>query len=134
MNTLQSRISYLRGLAEGMELSESSKEGKILTEILNVLEDMSDSILDLEDEHDELEGYIETIDEDLNDLEEEFYMDDEDCECGCDCDDSYLEVECPNCNDSVCIDTDILENSDCEITCPNCDEVVLKTNDDVKEK
>ncbi|SMB94790.1 hypothetical protein SAMN00017405_0274 [Desulfonispora thiosulfatigenes DSM 11270] len=126
MTDLQSSISYLRGLADGMDLSENSKEGKIIMGILKVLEDMSDSILDIEDSQDDLEHYIETIDEDLNDLEVDYYGD-EDCDCGCECDDDYLEVECPICHDSVCIDSNILDDDSkiSDLSCPNCDESIF---------
>ena len=86
MIRIQNKISYLRGLAAGMDITESSKEGKVIIEIINVLEEMSDSILDLEDNQYDLEEYIEAVDEDLDDLEEEIY-DDEDFDCCCDFDD-----------------------------------------------
>ena len=43
MSELKSKISYLRGLADGMELS-STKENRLVMEIIDVIEDMVDII------------------------------------------------------------------------------------------
>ncbi len=90
---------------------------------------MSLTISDLESQIDELSEQVETIDEDLGSLEEDFYDLDDECGCGCedDEDDDYLdgdlyEVCCPTCGDTVCIDSDMLEEG--QTTCPNCGELL----------
>ncbi|MCL2097037.1 MAG: hypothetical protein FWH10_09070 [Oscillospiraceae bacterium] len=66
------KVSYLKGLAEGLEISSDSKNGKIIKGILDILEDMADSIDFLENETETLEDYIAGIDEDLGMLEEDY--------------------------------------------------------------
>ncbi|OEH85648.1 hypothetical protein BHU72_02295 [Desulfuribacillus stibiiarsenatis] len=67
------RISYMKGLAEGLELDYHTKEGKMIKEMIHVLEDMSHEIQHLQSLSDEMEDYIVAIDDDLHILEEDFY-------------------------------------------------------------
>lgn len=134
---LKEKIAYLQGLAEGLSLDDTTKEGKMLIAMLDVLEEMAQAIEDLASDQDDLEQYIEAVDEDLGDLEDDFYGDDDDC-----CDDeeddedfeegSFVEVECPKCHDIVRFEASILEDDDViEVTCPNCDEVVYVNDDNL---
>ncbi len=119
MKDLQKKIAYLQGLSEGMEVGDS-KEGKLLKEILEVLEDMADCMANVYEGQEDLENYLESLDSDLADLEDDFYEDDE-FE-----DDDYVEVTCPNCHEEVCFDSDILYDDDLiEVTCPECGAVVF---------
>ncbi|AEF94967.1 hypothetical protein Desca_2128 [Desulfotomaculum nigrificans CO-1-SRB] len=123
MDSLKSRVAYLQGLADGMNL-ENSKEGRLLNGIIDVLQDVAETVGGLEEAHEQLEDYVETIDEDLYSLEDNIY------DCDCDDDEDYVEVECPGCGETVMFSSDILEDDDViEVTCPNCDEVVF-VNDD----
>lgn len=134
---ISTKIAYLKGLADGLELAEESKEGKAIAKIIEVLEDMSEAIDDLYDGQDDIMEFVEAIDEDLSEVEDflEDECDDCDCECDeCDCEDSefcglhhdnYMEVECPECGETVCFYTDGYENEDTvEFLCPNCDSIV----------
>ncbi|MCR4962632.1 MAG: AraC family transcriptional regulator [Firmicutes bacterium] len=122
MKDLPQKVAYLQGLAKGMELGDS-KEGQIIDKILEVLDDVAGHIQLLQDEHTDLEDYVESIDSDLADLEDEFY-DDDFCCCDDD-DDDYVEMECPNCHEQVCFDSSIIYDDDpIEVTCPVCDAVV----------
>lgn len=126
MNELKSRVAYLQGLSAGLELHADSKEGKLLNGIIQVLDEFAQTVHGLEEAQDQLEDYIETIDEDLYRLEDEIFVDEE----GDFPEGDYLEAECPRCGETVCFDSDILEDDDLiEVTCPNCDEVVF-VNDD----
>ncbi len=117
------KIAYIKGLAEGLELSCDTKEGKILNAIIDLLGDITEEICDIEDGCDELCEQIDAVDEDLASLEEIIYEDDEDdCDCDCDdccdCDDEVYEIECPACNDVIYLDGDMLAEEG--MTCPNC--------------
>lgn len=117
------KIAYIKGLAEGLELSNDTKEGKILNAIIDLLGDITEEICDIEDGCDELMEQIDAVDEDLASLEEIIYEDDEDdfdCDCDdcCDCDDEVYEIECPACNDVIYLDGDMLAEEG--MTCPNC--------------
>lgn len=123
MDSLKSRVAYLQGMAAGMDLPASSKEGRLLNGILDVLGDFAEVVEGLGEAQEQLEDYVETIDEDLTTLEEDL------CECD-ECDEHYVEVDCPGCGETVMFNSDILEDEDIvEVTCPNCDEVVF-VNDD----
>lgn len=129
MKYLYEEVAYLKGLAEGLEISEETKEGKIINKIVDVLESFADAIVELEEEQIELIDYVESIDEDLSDIEDDIYEEDEDDE---DDDEeyNYIEMECPNCNDFVEIDEDLLYNEDIDIVCPNCQAVILSAEDE----
>ena len=117
------KIAYIKGLAEGLQLDDTSKEGKILNAIIDLLGDITEEICEIEDGCDELCEQIDAVDEDLASLEAIIYEDDEDeCDCDCDdccdCDDEVYEIECPACNDVIYLDGDMLEEEG--MTCPNC--------------
>ena len=73
MEYLYERVAYLRGLCEGLGISEETKEGRVLEEIVEILGEFADAIVELSDKQEELEEYTELIDEDLSDLEDDFY-------------------------------------------------------------
>ena len=82
------KAAYLKGLAEGLEITPDTKEGKLLLAVLDLLDDMALSIADLEDETAQIGEQVDMIDEDLSDLEDDYYdldSDDEDDEDGCGC-------------------------------------------------
>lgn len=138
MNHLYESVSYLRGLAEGMEI-EDSKKGKLLLAIIDVLDDLAESINDLSDDLNEIDDYIEAIDEDLADLEDDFYEDedgfeDEDEEFE-DEDLDYDEVVCPECGEVILIDDPGIDEGAFEttITCPTCETVMEVITEDADE-
>jgi len=131
MKYLYEEVAYLKGLAEGLEISEETKEGKIINKIVDVLESFADAIVELEEEQIELIDYVESIDEDLSDIEDDIYEEeDDDDEDDDDEEYNYIEMECPNCNDFVEIDEDLLYNEDIDIVCPNCQAVILSAEDE----
>lgn len=116
------KISYIKGLAEGLELDGDNKECKVLNAIIDLLGDITAEICDIEDACDDMSEQIDAVDEDLSALEDVVYECEDDCDCcddDCDCcDDGLYEVECPNCNDVIYLDEDMLEDEG--IDCPNC--------------
>lgn len=117
------KIAYIKGLAEGLQLDTESKEGKIITAIVDLLEDITEEICDIEDACDDISEQLDEVDEDLASIEDIIYGDDDcDCDCcddDCDCcDDELYEVECPSCNDVIYLDAEMLEEEG--IDCPNC--------------
>ncbi len=120
--TVTERVAYLKGLTEGLDLDTSSKEGKLLSAIIDVLDDIAFEVSDLQEVVGELGEQIDMIDEDLDGLEEIVYddedSDDDDCDC---CEDGDLyEIVCPSCGDSIYLDEDMVEEG--EMDCPNCGE------------
>lgn len=127
MKYLYEEVAYLRGLAEGLEISKETKEGKIIHKIVEALESFADAIVELEEEQADLVEYVESIDEDLSDVEDDLYEDD-DLE---DDDDdlSFIEMECPSCGDLVEIDEDLLYDDEVDIVCPNCQGIIIESDD-----
>ena len=129
--TLQEKVSYLKGLADGLELGDG-KHDKLIKAIIDVLDDMAATVDDMDANMGELCEQVDEIDEDLSELEDEVYdddfddyddemddmMDDDDIEAFSD-DDEFFEVECPGCKESICISADMLESEEM-INCPNC--------------
>ena len=120
--TVTEKVAYLKGLAEGLNVAEDTKEGKLLKAIMDVLTDMAADLEDVRDCTAELTEQVDAIDEDLDQLEMDYYEDYEDYDdCDCDCcddDEELYEIECPACHDTVYLDEDML--SEDGITCPNC--------------
>ena len=132
--TLNERAAYIKGLADGLELDQASKEGKVITALIELVSDIADEIAAMDERIDTVHAYCEELDEDLGSVEELLLEDDcdEDCDCCCcdgDCDDcdedcdlddeDYFEVECPACGDTICFDSSIDPE---ELTCPACGE------------
>ncbi len=116
---ISEKVAYLKGLAEGLNLDESTKEGKLLLAIVDVLDEMADEFADIEDEIVDLEDGLDAVSDDLNDVEEFLYetSDDEDEEDEDD-DDEYFVTTCPECEEEVIFDESVLEDG--EVVCPNC--------------
>lgn len=119
---ISEKVAYIKGLAEGLALDDTTKEGKLLAAIIDILDDVSAEIDAVEETIEDMADQIDAVDEDLSSLEEIIYDDDEcDCDCDCDddcCDDEVYEVECPACNDIIYLDADMLAEEG--IDCPNC--------------
>ena len=122
--TISEKVAYLKGLAEGLDLdTEKSKEGKLISVMIGILEEIGMSIEDLEENTVALGEEIDAISDDLSDVEKVVFDEDdedEDDECCCDEDDDFFEVECPNCKETLVIDEDVLESG--VIQCPSCKE------------
>lgn len=120
-------LGYLKGLIDGLELDENSKETKVFKAIVDVLENMVEDIDDLGEELDLVEEQIDEIDDDLSAVEEELFDD----ECfGCEgCDGDYdddmeeyeeYEIECPSCGEVIVVDEATVLDGNFE--CPYCSE------------
>ena len=69
MTKLSEQIGYIRGIIGSMELAPDSPNAKLLTALADVLEGFAGEIGDLRDDLTELNDFVESIDEDLEDLE-----------------------------------------------------------------
>lgn len=116
---INEKVAFIRGLVEGLQLDTTTKEGKVLAAIVDLLDDMALTVTDMDEYLDDLSEHIDAVDEDLHLLEE--YCCDEECNCDCDEDDDlFYEVTCPVCDETVCLSEEML--LDGEIDCPNCGE------------
>ncbi len=122
MSRLTDRISYLQGLAEGMKLNPDKDSHKLILGILDVLGEVGESFEALAESHGELSDYVESIDEDLADLEADLYDDDDEdlAEDGEDqAFEGSIEYECPHCGATVEIDPDDVDFDE-DALCPQC--------------
>ena len=92
MNTYES-LGYLKGLMDGLEIDENSKEGKIFKAITAVLDNLAEDVEDLIDEVDDLEDDVCDLEDYVYDEDDEYWDDDEEFE--------EYAVECPNCGESL---------------------------------
>ena len=128
MNYLKERVAYLKGLAEGMQISDSTNEGKLLRAIIDVIDDIALAVDDVEEVQEQLSEQVDEMDEDLAELERVIFDD----ECCCDeCDDDdddddededdeegVTEFDCPHCGESIQLEEAFI-NKDA-ILCPHC--------------
>lgn len=111
MSELEQRVAYLHGLASGFNLREESKEGQVLADVLDVLDLMATAISRVETAQADLEEYVESLDEDLAELEEEFYEDDI----------PTWEVTCSQCGTAIEVDEDDYDDEGrLNLSCPEC--------------
>lgn len=127
MGYLSERISYLKGLADGMNLSSETNEGRLLKEILEFLDDLAlsveeleveviESLDDLEERYDILEDIITDEFDPLDFFDDEDYDEDEDEECD--------TIICPACSGLFEFSDEFISEDGDYITCPSCGEEI----------
>ena len=136
---LTEKMSYLQGLIDGLEIDTTTKEGKALTQMSEVMSELVLYVEDLRSQVDELTELCDILDEDLGQVEDDFYDDGcDDCGECFDDDDDYdfdedddelYEVTCPTCGDTILIDEGMIEEG--SINCPNCNELLEFDVDDL---
>ena len=129
--TISEKVAYLKGLAEGLNLdTEKSKEGKLISVMIGILEELAMSVEDLEENALNLGEEIDVLSDDLADVEEVVFDEDEDDE---DYDDDWFEVECPTCGADIVVDDETL--ADGEVECPGCGtRYAMELSDDEDEE
>lgn len=133
MSDLRRRVAYLSGLAERYDLADSGREGKVLSEVIQVLREMALDVDEALQNQREIEDYVEEIDNDLLCLEESLYTDDtptkvadsDEPEDGPLEDETYIELECPRCDQPSYYAEHLFEEDDVELTCPHCGYIVF---------
>ncbi len=136
---LTEKAAYIKGLAEGLDYDKTTKEGKILSSLLDLVGDMTaelasvkEDIAEIDEDLEYLDEYVEELDDDLQAVEDyldgECDEDDEDDICdgdcencdGCECgDEDYYEIVCPSCGETVCFDQELDPEN---LICPACGE------------
>ncbi|HIT59510.1 MAG TPA: hypothetical protein IAC39_07370 [Candidatus Faeciplasma pullistercoris] len=132
--TLSEKANYLKGLVDGLGIDDSTPTGKVLLAMNDLLTELSEKVDAIDADIDDVVDFCNTLDEDMDALEEEvseieddLYGDDEDDEdecdedCCCDdCGDDCYEVVCPTCGDTIELTEEMVNEG--SIVCPNCGE------------
>lgn len=126
---LTEKMSYLQGMLDGMEIDGSTKEGKALLQMSEVMAELVLYVEDLQSQVDELTELCDILDEDLGQVEEEIF-DCDDCEnCGeCFDDDDFEDDEFDD-DDFNLDDEGMIDEG--SINCPNCNELLEFDYDDL---
>lgn len=104
--TASEKVAYLKGLCEGMDIGDT-KEGKLFKAVIDILDELTASLADVQDAVEDLADSMDELGEDVNELENDYY--EHLCECeGCSC-------------DEFCGCTDDCDNCPCEGDCEDCD-------------
>ena len=127
--TTSEKVAYLKGLTEGLGIDPAQKEGKILSTILDILEDLALDQEDLASDIAELDEGLDAVSDDLEDVEtvlfgepdEDEDWDDEEAE-DWDGETTFYECECPACGETVTFDEAVLAKG--SIQCPSCGETL----------
>jgi len=157
--SLKEKVAYLKGLAEGLGLDSESKEGKLISVIIDTLAEMAEEVEDLSENALDIGEELDAISSDLADLEEfvfgddfdddddyddfmrfdddDDYDDDDDdfddeCDCGfCSGGNFSYEAACPSCGADIAInESDLMLES---VRCPACGEELEFDFDDVDD-
>jgi len=115
---MNAKLAYLKGLAEGLGVDKTTKEGKLYAATIDLLDDVVLAITEMSEGLEHMGDDLEAMEEDLDEVLDDLYGDDDD-DCGCyDFEGELYEVTCPACGDQICVDEDMLDQG--EIACPSC--------------
>ena len=122
---LTEKAAYLKGLADGLGLADSSQD-KMMKAVIDLLGDLAESVEGLDGEMEAVCEELDEIEEDLygdEDEDDDFYDDDDEEEDG-EYEDAEVEYEltCPKCGATVVVDEDTLMNQN--IYCGQCHEPI----------
>ena len=123
---ISEKVAYLKGLMEGMNLSADSNEGKLFRAIVDVLDEIALEVEDLTDEVMELGDGLDVISDDLSDVEDvifdeddfDDYDDEDDEDEDEDDEEECYATTCPECEEEIFFDDSVLEDG--KVECPNC--------------
>ena len=142
--SMMEKAMYLKGLCDGLEPDTTTKEGKLIAALLDMVLEMAEEIDDMQEQIDELEDYCDELDSDLGDVEEVLLDLDDDCfdydgddDDDDDDDDEDVDVdfecdgECAGCEfdcgfdeDDDFFDEDEEDDEYFEVICPACGDII----------
>ena len=136
--SMMEKAMYLKGLCDGIDLDKTTKEGKLIAALLDMVTEMAAEMDDMQEEICELHDYCEELDEDLGDVEEvlldlddedydedgEDELDEDDIDFECDGDCAGCDFDCGFDEDDLFDDEDEDEDEFFEVICPACGDVI----------
>jgi len=76
--SISKRVTYLKGLAEGLGLGKDTKEGRILHVMIEILDDIAVELVELKEEIVALDDDLSTLSEGVEDIEDILSEEEED--------------------------------------------------------
>ena len=139
MSKLTDRISFLKGMAAGMKLNMDKDANKLMLEMLTVMGEMAEEMAAMAEKHNDLNEYVESIDDDLAELEETLFgeedgeeldedMDGEEDEDGLTEDDLILYA-CPHCGHEIEFRANDVDFDE-DFLCPVCNKPIFPEVED----
>ena len=145
---MKEKAAYLRGLIEGLGIDETTKEGKVIKAMSELLGELAEAVDGIDEDVTRAYDQINDLSEELEDLEADLYEDedaededddaaDEDEDAGDDdiASEPFYEVACPACGETVYVSEDDLDAG--EAICPSCKvafEVALADDEEAEEE
>ena len=136
MNALE-KVAYLRGLVDGQKIADTEEKKRFVNALLDTLECIAKEQEDHVELHAQLSEYLEQLDDDVADLEEDVdellgCEDDEECSGKCCChhhdgdeefedfdEEEYAAVTCPFCGKEFYYEPESYDEGE-ELLCPHC--------------
>ena len=75
MEDLIKKVSYLKGYADGLDISPKSDEGKLIIKLLDLLGEMADKIEEMDSDLSDTRDALDELDTCVFDLADDFYGD-----------------------------------------------------------
>lgn len=116
MSDLTVRVASLKEMINGLSAEGSKEQDKIITSIVDILEEVVEEINRIDKFQIKIQDQVNTIDEDLEVLENEVY---EDTHYGCE----LIETTCPHCEENISFTEEEISEDD-EVECPLCHKIL----------
>lgn len=107
------KVSYLKGLADGIKLDEGSQEGKLFKAVIETLDELATAVSALEETTTALGTDVDDLAESISAVEDVLYSEDEE---------ELYGIKCPSCEEEITLDEQMLENG--KLKCPACGEEI----------
>lgn len=137
------RFTAVKAIADSLTLNPADDHDKLLKAAIDLMGEMADYIDALQEDVLELDSYVETLDDDLADLEDAFFgdepedddeqADDEDTATAAMVDGDLIHYACPFCGKPITFraaDVDLEE----DFLCPDCGKPVFPELEDEDEE
>ena len=126
---LREKVAYLKGMVDMAEFDPAAKETKVLRALIDAVDEMAQTVAELVEANSQMCEVIESLDEDLTEVENDLYGEDDEDEDDYDYDEDddseeedIYEVTCPSCGETFDVDEAMLDEG--EINCPACGELL----------
>jgi len=110
------RIEKIKNL-----VGSEKDNGKVIADLIDLLEEMEDEIVSLNNRCDDLEEELEAVNEDINLINDGMHIEEYD---------TVFSAVCPYCQEEIEINVEEIEDME-EVTCPHCKkEITLEWDDE----